>query len=189
MSVVKKGKKWHLAFRPFDKSGPIVNVSTHAETKGEAQFIEKSILRACRTGDYSRLDPDCREICIRMFENRKWKLPEGLGEGSERAEENLTLWRAVEIFLNDPQVKNMKCFDRYLSNLKNLVQWFGKTQPVESIRTKHVQQYQADRLAEGAAQSTVLLEKGTLSKMFQVLITHELIDHNPARGVKNRLFR
>ncbi len=184
MSVVKKGKKWHLAFRPFDKSGPIVNVSTHSETKSEAQFIEKTILRACRTGDYSRLDPDCREICTRMFENRKWKLPAELGEGSERAEENLTLWRAVEIFLKAPEVKAIKTYSRYQFNLKHIVGWFGKDFPLHDMKIKHVQQYQAHRLEQGAAQATAQHEIGTISKIFQLLISYELVEHNPTRGVR-----
>ncbi len=53
MAVKKRGKKWHFKIRVFGKE---VGVSTNARLKQDAEWIEKSLLTACRSGDYRSLD-------------------------------------------------------------------------------------------------------------------------------------
>ncbi|MBI5251161.1 MAG: hypothetical protein HY912_16860 [Desulfomonile tiedjei] len=67
----------------------------------------------------------------------------------------------------------------------HLVDHFGKDRPVKSLWVPEIKEYVAERLEKGSAPSTVNREKGTLSKLFQVLVELRRIDANPVRLVKN----
>lgn len=181
MAVKKRGKKWHFKIRIFGKE---VGVATTAKLKSEAERIEMAILTACRSGDYRGLDPTAREVCIRMFENQGWKLPPDLGT-EEKVAEELTLWKAIELCLKYPDVRNSTNRERHEQAFVRLVEKWGKDFPVKSIWIPQIKEYQLERLHDGAAPSTVNKEKAALSKVFQVLMELRHVDVNPARLVKN----
>lgn len=129
MVVKKRGKKWHFRIRIFGKE---VGVATPAKLKSEAERIEMAILTACRSGDYRGLDPVSREVCVRMFQNQGWKIPPDLGMGETVAEE-LTLWKAIELSLKYPEIRNSPNRERLEYSFAHLVQAWGKDFPVKSI--------------------------------------------------------
>ena len=181
MAVRKRGNSYSLRIRPF---GEEIGISTPAKTKQEAKRIEMALMTACRSGDYRGLDPVSREICIRLFKNKGWSIPSGLGPEEPVAEE-LTLWKSVEIFLKYPEIRASSERSRYEQCIVHLVEHFGKEQPVKAIWVPDVKGYMADRLAAGVAPSTANREKGTLSKVMQVLIEMRLLEANPCRLIKN----
>lgn len=181
MAVKKRGKKWHFKIRIFGKE---VGVATTAKLKSEAERIEMGILTACRAGDYRGLDPTTREVCVRMFQNQGWKLPPDLGT-EEKVTEELTLWKAMELCLKYPEIRNTPNRERLEYSFAHLVDEWGKDFPVKSIWIPQIKEYQINRLNDGAAAATVNKEKAALSKMFQVLMELRHVDVNPARLVKN----
>jgi integrase len=182
MSVIKRGNDYYIYFRPFGEE--LIGLKTSASTKREAKEMETMMLRACRTGDYASLDLEARELCVRMFRNKKWEMPSGLLL-AEDVKDELTLWDAVTLFLKHPEVKDAEVRERHEYCLSHLVEHWGKDFPVKSIWIPEIKQYQVDRVKQGAAPATVNREKSTLSKMFQVLMECRRVDVNPARLVKN----
>ena len=73
MAIAKRGKTFHIRFRPF--AGEVIGLKTTARSKTEAKHLEMAILTACRSGDYRALDPLSREVCVRMFRNQGWEIP------------------------------------------------------------------------------------------------------------------
>lgn len=181
MAIRKRGSVYHLRIRPF---GEEIGVATAASTKQEARRIEMAIMTACRSGDYRALDPVSRAACIQMFRNKEWAIPSELIP-EESGKEELTLWKAAELFLKYPEIKDSRERERYQQCIAHLTGYFGKEKAVKSIWVPEIKTYVAGRLAEGAAPSTANREKGTLSKMFQVLVELRLIETNPCRLVKN----
>jgi integrase len=180
--VTKRGKNFFLRIRPF--GGKEIGVKTQARSKTEAKQIEMAVMTACRSGDYSGLDPVSREVCLRLFLNRGLQIPAGLGVTTEVREE-LTLWKAIELCIKYPEVYNSPNRERHEQAFVRVVEKWGKDFPVKSIWIPQLKEYQILRLQEGAAPSTVNKEKAALSKMFQVLIELRHVDVNPARLVKN----
>jgi integrase len=181
MAVKKRGKKWHFKIRIFGKE---VGVVTQARLKSEAERIEMAILTGCRSGDYRGLDPISREVCVRMFQNQGWEIPPDLGTGGTVAEE-LILWKAMELCLKYPEIRNTPNRERLEYSFAHLVDEWGKDYPVKSIWIPQIKEYQVNRINDGAAAATVNKEKAALSKMFQVLMELRHVDVNPARLVKN----
>ena len=183
MAVMKRGGDWYIYFRPFkDKK---IGLKLDTTSKAEAKGIEAMLTRACRTGNYSGLDEDDGEACIRMFINQKWELPAELeGTVFEAPKEELTLWRATELTLKYPEVRNSANRARHEQAFVHLVEHFGKDFPAKSLWIPHVKQYQIERTNQGAAASTINKERAALSKMFQVLIELGHHDRNPVRMVK-----
>jgi hypothetical protein len=180
--VTKRGKNFYLRIRPFgDKE---IGVKTPARSKTEAKQIEMAVMTACRAGDYSALDIMSREVCLRLFRNQAMEIPSSL-MAQEPGQSELTLWDAIKIVLTDPEVRNTSNRERLEQCFFNIVKKLGKDCPVKSIRVPQIKVYRADRLKEGAAPGTVNREKSSLSKMFQILIEHDLVDRNPAREVRN----
>ncbi len=187
MAVKKRGKKgrWYVYFRPFAKKK--VGLRVDATNRKEAEQQEALLMRACRTGNYGILDDITREALVRMFHNQGWELPDVI-KGQHRVEQPravLTLWKAAELFLKSPDVVNSKERPRYEICLTHLVEYFGKDASMEELWVPSVKAYMAHRLGQGAAPATVNREKGTLSKVFQTLNEHRLIETNPARLVPN----
>ena len=182
MAIAKRGKTFHIRFRPF--AGEVIGLKTTARSKTEAKHLEMAILTACRSGDYRALDPLSREVCVRMFRNQGWEIPPDLGP-TEQVREELTLWKSMELFLKYPEIRNGAERERYEQCLVHLVDHFGKDRPVKSLWVPEIKEYIAERLKDGAAPSTVNREKGTLSKLFQVLVELRRLDANPVRLVKN----
>jgi integrase len=181
MAIRKRGSVFHLRIRPF---GAEIGVKTTASTKQEARRIEMAIMTACTSGDYRALDPVSRAACVQMFRNKGWAIPPDLAPQHQVTEE-LTLWKATELFLTYPEIRDSKERARYQQCLVHLIKHFGKEKAVNSIWVPEIKNYVAERLGEKAAPSTANREKGTLSKMFQVLVELRLIETNPCRLIKN----
>jgi integrase len=182
MAVKKRKKGFYIYFRPF--KADLVGVATPARSKTEAKQIEMEILKACRSGDYSFLDPTAREVCIRMFQNQKWAIPEDLGTDNPTSGE-LTLWKAIQLCLTCPGITDSSNRERNEQAFLHLVRLVGKDCLVKSIWVPEIEKYQMARIKEGAAPSTVNKEKAALSKMFQVLVKLRLVETNPAKLVNN----
>jgi len=181
MAVMKRGKVFYILFRPFDDK--LVGIKTFSGCKTEAKLIERAILSACKSGDFSALDPTSRELCLRMFVNQGKELPAGLSP--QRLAEELTFWEGAEIFLKYPGISDAKTRDRHEICLTNLAEYFGKDFSIRSMRVPDVKRYMFDRIKGGAAEGTVNREKGTLSRYFQVLMELEMVDQNPCERIKN----
>jgi integrase len=181
MAIRKRGSVYHLRIRPF---GEEIGVTTPATTKQEARRIEMAVVTACKSSDYRGLDPISRAVCVQMFKNKGLAIPSDLAPEKPVVEE-LTLWKAVELFLKYPEIQNSQERSRYEQCIVHLVEYFGKEKAVKSIWVPEIKTYIAERLVQGAAASTANREKGTLSKMFQVLVELRLIENNPCRLIKN----
>ena len=181
MSVEKRKTGFFILIRPFGDR--LIGVKTAARTKSRAKEMEMAILTACRSGDYRGLDPESREICVRMFRNQRWQVPADLCQ-KELVKEELTLWRAMDIFLNYPPVRNSKTKERYIYSLNHLVRKMGKDKPLRELWAPDLRLYQAERLAEGARPTTVNWETSTLSRLFRVMVEQRLVDTNPVRMVE-----
>ncbi len=181
MSILKRGKTYYLRIRPF---GELINVRTSALSKSEARGIEMALLTACRSADYRSLNAVAREVCARMFRNQGWELPPDLAP-QEQVQQELTLWRGVEIFLNYPEISRSAEKERYVMCFAHLVEHFGKDHALKGIRVPQIKEYMILRSNDGASPSQVNREKGTLSKMFQVLGELEFLEANPCRLIRN----
>lgn len=183
MAVKKRKGIFYIYFRPFkDKQ---IGVRLDATTKTEAQQIEAILTRACRTGDYSTLDAATREVAARMFVNQNWELPAELGGHRPRTpQEELTFWKASELFLKYPEVHAAKSKWRYECCLLHLSEKLGDDRPLKEIRIPDLKAYQLNRTGEGAAAATVNYELSTLSRVFGVMVELDLVDSNPVRMVK-----
>jgi len=181
MALKKRGDVWHLRIRPF--GGKQVWVSTGSALKSKAENMERQILVACGSQDYRALDPEARKSCLQMFKNQGWQVPPDLG-GEHQVTDELTMWRAVELCLKYPEVRNSTVRERLEQCFVHLVKHFGKDRPVKEIWIPQIKEYQIERANQGAAAGTVNREKSTLSKMFQVLIELRHMDVNPVRLVK-----
>ncbi|MBM3302196.1 MAG: tyrosine-type recombinase/integrase, partial [Deltaproteobacteria bacterium] len=181
MSVEKRKTGFFLLTRPFGDR--LIGVKTTARTKSRAKEIEMAILTACRSGDYRGLDPESREVCVRIFQNQGWEIPGDL-RAQEPPQKEVTLWRAVEIFLNYPSVRDCKAKYRYILCLKHIVRILGKETPIKEIWAPQVRMYQAERLASGARPTTVNWETRTLSRLFRVMVEMQIVSVNPVRLVE-----
>src|SRR5208283_2907874 len=104
MAVTKRKKGYYIYFRTFKQE--LVGVATDARSKTEARQIEMALLKACRTGDYEALDPTTREVCVRMFQNQTWALPDQL-ETTLPTSGELTLWKGIRRCLTYPGMKDL----------------------------------------------------------------------------------
>jgi len=183
MSVKKRGKHYYVYFRPFGDRK--VGLKVDARGKKEAEEIERMILRACRSWDFSALAPEVREPVIRLFRNQSWELPEQAQDVKVTAPEEMTLWKAILTTLKYPGVKDHPNRSRLETSFTHIVEHFGRDYPVKSMWIPEIKRYQVDRLAAGAAESTVNKEKSALSRMFQILVELRYMGVNPAREVRN----
>ncbi|MGO9569517.1 MAG: tyrosine-type recombinase/integrase [Desulfomonilaceae bacterium] len=181
MSVTRRGKVYHLRIRPF---GPaLITVRTRAQTKMEALRIERAVLNACESGDYRSLDPASRAVCIAMFRNRGLEILPDLSR-NEPVKEELTMWKAVDLFLNYPEIRESPTRWRYVCALTPLVKYFGKDRSIKTLWIPDVKAYRIERLNKGASPATVNREISTLSKLFGVLIEMQAVEVNPVRQVR-----
>jgi integrase len=119
-----------------------------------------------------------------MFKNQGWETPSDLVL-NEPIQDELTLRRAIELFIKYPGIHANPNRERYEQAFVHLVDHWGSERPVKSIWIPEIKEYQIERLSEGAAPSTINKEKSALSKMFQVLLELRQLEVNPARLVKN----
>jgi integrase len=179
--VTKKGLFFYIRFRPFDRAS--IDIKTYARSKTEAKQIECDLLTACRSRDYSFLNPVSREVCARMFNNRGWEIPSDLIVNPEVTSE-LTLFRACELFFKDAEINSSPSRWRYEYSGLHLLEELGQGKALKSIWVPELKRYQAIRKNQGAAPDTVNRELSTLSKIFQVMIELRLIKDNPVRLLK-----
>lgn len=186
MAVRKRGDKYHIRFFKDKKE---VWVTTSAALKRDAQAIEQDVKRALRTGDYSNLSLESRLVAIRLFQNQKWEIPKALVDAGNsyliepETKEKLTFWKAIELFLMYPEIKNSPNRERHIAALGNVIEEFGKDYPVNELWIPQIKGYQIKRLKEGAKASTINKEKAALSKMFKVLSELKYVHVNPAQKV------
>lgn len=180
MAVKKRRALWSLRIYVGGKQ---VWVSTGSPTKSVAESIERQIVVAWGAQDYRNLDPMARKACVKMFRNQGWQMPPDLASEQPITDE-LPLWKGAELCLKYPEVANSANREWHEQAFVHLVEHFGKARPVKEIWIPQIKGYQIERMAQGAAASTVNKEKGTLSKMYQVLIELRHVDVNPARLVK-----
>lgn len=184
MAIVKRNGGLSIYFKPF-KTEKIGIRLPDGVGKTEAKFIEAQLVRACRSGNYGALDAESRDVCIRMFHNRRWELPEDLG-GKPEPKHELTLWKACELFMRYPETraKSKKALRRHEQALVNLVEILGKDTSLKKLWIPALKEYQIDRLNSGAAPSTVNIELSALSRVFAVMVEMQLVEANPVRLVK-----
>ncbi len=183
MAVTKRGEAYFLRIRPFGRKE--IGVKTSANSKREAKRIEMAVMTACRSGDFRSLDSSAREVCLRMYQNHGWEIPPDLSLTDPTPKQELTLWRGVRTFLTYPEIKSCNERERYEQCFVHLLDFFGKDKPLKTLWIPDIKEFMAERLSLGVSPSTVNREKGTLSKMFQVLVELRLLEGNPCRMVKN----
>jgi integrase len=179
--VTKKGDFFYIRFRPFGRA--VIDVKTPARSKTEAKRIESDLLTACRSGDFSFLNPVSREVGIRMFKNRGWEIPSSLSLHFGVTEE-LTLKKTCELFFKYPEIEAADSKWRHKAAVFHLLKHLEPDKPLKSIWVPDLKRYQLERLNEEAAESTVNRELSTFSRIFGVMIERQLIDSNPVRLVK-----
>lgn len=184
MSVIKRGQRWYLNLYLY---GRLVNLRTFAASREDALDVERAILVALRSQDYSALSPVAREACIRLFHNRDWKIPDGLILSEKKVvkpTDGLTLKEAIEIFVNYPGIRGSAALKRYLSPLGRFLHKWGPDKHIKTIWVPDIRAYQAERLAEKACPSTVNKERGILSRLFRVLEELQYVHTNPCRMIE-----
>lgn len=179
MSIKKRGKGWSLRFRPF---GELDRVQLPVIAKLEAQQIKAELIKACRFGDFSGISPVAKKIAVRLYEKNERPLPFDVVVQKETPKE-LTLWQAVELFLNYPTVKDAKNKQRHIYSLRHIVKHFGKDRLVKEIWAPDIRGYQESRKGQEAAPSTINWETSTLRRLFGVLIELRAVKDNPVPAV------
>jgi integrase len=123
-----------------------------------------------------------------MFANQGWEIPSGLASDS-RPKEELTFWKACELFLKYPDVRKHPSRWRHEISLSHIVDKLGKDRPLKSLWVPDLRAYQAERINEGAAPGTINRELSTLSRLFGVMVELQLTETNPVRLVKRLSMR
>jgi integrase len=187
VAVVQRKGSWYAYFKPFGEKK--IGLKLDVSSKAEGQMIEMLLMRACKTGKYEILDQALREVCVRMFENQQWELPADLGGITVQVQapkEELTLWKACELFMKYPETraKKARALASYEGSMVHLVRLFGKEVPLKALWVPELKQYQVERLSEGAAPSTVNTEVSCLSRIFAVMVEMRFLDVNPCRLTK-----
>ena len=182
--VVKRNGHYYCYFSPFKTKK--VGLKLDVECKAEAKQVETMLLRACRRNDYSGLDSVSREALCRLFVNQNWELPHELSGIKEGPREELTLWKACEMFLKSPEIKarDYKAIARYKQAIINLARLLGKGVPLKEIWVPALKRYRVERINEGAAPNTVNIELSALSRVSVVMIEAQLLESNPCRLLK-----
>jgi len=179
MSLKKRGKGWSLRFRPF---GDLDRVQIPVSTKLEAQQIKAELIKACRFGDFFGMSPIAQKAAIGLYRKHDRPLPRDVVLEKELSGE-LTLWEAVEMFLNYPTIRDAKTKERHLYSLTHIVKHFGKDRIVKEIWAPDIRGYQEVRKAQKAAPSTINWETSTLRRLFGVLIELRAVKDNPVPAV------
>lgn len=192
MTAMKRtptAKYYSLAFYPWGKQ---IWVATDERNKKNALAIETEILKAVRKRiDYSELSHEAKTVCVRMFRNQGLQPPESLTNEFlntgpvEPPPQILTIERAFNQFLEYPEIKTSKPYERYKQCLVHFVDYFDIKAAIDRIDVPVLKQYRMDKLEEGLAPGTVNWQVGTLSKVFQAMIELGLLKFNPCRELKS----
>ncbi|MBI5249102.1 MAG: site-specific integrase [Desulfomonile tiedjei] len=182
MDVKKKGKVYYVRFRQGD--GVELAASTRTPLKRVAVGIAGAIDRAVRTRDYASLDPEAREVAMRLFKDKLDDFLPGLRK-VDNHERGMSLWEAMQYCLTYPEItaKGEEYRDRLKGCFCHLVLKLGKDRNIQAIGIRDLEQYKSDRLKEDAAPGTVNKELTALSKLFSVLVKNDFLDRNIVREV------
>jgi hypothetical protein len=177
---------WSLRFRPLGKQ---IRVTVNGGTEEAVLKARNEVERACKTGDFSRLSGIGREIARTSFEKSGFEPPSELLPDRFQPQiaqpGPLTLWGAVELFLNYPTIREDEANrERHIYALKHIVGFLGRQTAVEDIWVPEVRAYMESRKKSGAANTTINREKATLSKLFTVLEELREVPKNPCKLVK-----
>ncbi len=190
VGVKYRYRKWYIRFWRNHKE---TQMATEAQSKREAQNIEHMVKRALRTGDFSKLSRDARNICVRYHQNRQLKIPEELLQNDHgypiqtELYEELTLERAARLCYHDPDVQKKSSYykERFKQCVAHILEFMGPHSPAESIRPRDVKLYCKEREKQGAAPATITREKYIISKIYRHLMENDLLEKNPASLVKS----
>lgn len=183
MSVECKNKKFYIRFKPFDKQFRIGIKGCSG--KRQAQAVEFELVTAIREGRYSNMSELAKQTAIRLFTNQGWKLPDViLNDRKTPPEPVLSLWDAIRIFRSDPSFNEIKDVHRTEISLAHLVDFFKRGKSINEIKVPQLKEYRAYRQMIGIKNSTINRELSTLSKMFRILMEHELVSSNPCSQLK-----
>jgi hypothetical protein len=132
MDVKKKGKIYYVRFRQGD--GVELAASTRTQLKRVAVGIAGAIDRAVRTRDYASLDPEAREVAVRLFKDKLDDCLPGLRR-MDNHERGMSLWEAMEYCLTYPEITAKG--EEYTGRLKgcfcHLILKLGKDKNIQSI--------------------------------------------------------
>jgi len=184
MALKQRNGRWYAHFSPYGKEVGVVLQGITSEEQARRTY--GALVAACKNGNFTNLDNRTRDACARLFKNQGWVLPSELSLERKiyRPETELTLWRAIQIFVTYPTIRDSKTRWRYDYDLAHIVRYFGKDYPIKELWVPDLRLYQLSRQTNGAASSTINWELATLSKLFGVLEELELIDRNPCRRLK-----
>ncbi len=151
-----------------------------------AKQIDRALTAALKFNDFRFLDEDSRKACITLFRNKGKSIPPALlnSAGYQGAAEELTLIRAIEYALSDPEVLDLADPTRVDQAVSHVIAFFGPDFPVSQLKARQIKEFMLHRKNEGAAPATINRERSTLSKLFRVLIEAELMDRNPVKDTK-----
>jgi integrase len=152
-------------------------------TKRRAEQMDKLLTVAWDYNDFRYLDEETRRVCIELFRNYGREIPPALlnSVNHQGSAEELTLIRAIEYTLADPEVLRLTDPTRYEQSFAHVLKYWGPDFAVKDIQIRQVKEYMLKRQKEGASGSTINKERGSLSKMFKVLIEAHHLDRNPVR--------
>ena len=151
-----------------------------------AKRIDSALTAALKFNDFRFLYEDSRRVCITLFRNQGRTLPPALlnSAGYNGCAEELTLVKAVEYCLNDPEVLDLADPTRADQAFAHIIAYFGPDFPVSQLKARQIKEYMLARKSQGAAPATINRERSTLSKMFRVLLEAEVVDRNPVKDTK-----
>jgi integrase len=178
--------KWRVRFKRTAPDGKLEDIRVTLEnvtSERAARNIERALTAAIKYKDYRYLDDESRRVCIQLFNNRGWTLPPALvtSVGNQGAAEELTLIKAVDYVLSDPEVLSLVDPSRHEQSFAYIIAYWGPDFPVSHMSVRQIKEYMLKRKREGASGSTINKERGALSKMFKILIEGNLADRNPVR--------
>ena len=129
-AVEKRGKNadWSARFRVFGKQ---IRVSIPALSESDARRIRRELVFAFKVDEFSQLDAIGRAVARNIFRKSGYEVPPEL-EGRSLKEE-LTLWKATELFLNYPKIRNSKGLERHIYALKNIMNIWGKERIIKDL--------------------------------------------------------
>jgi integrase len=180
MSIALRKKTWTIVFRPFGQQ--IMLGLKDVDGKRQAAAIESELMYALQTKSYGGLTALARAACIKLFTNQEWELPEELLPPSKKPPETaLTLWRAIELFVESERYKTSKFPFRYETGIVHLVNHFGKKAIMKDIWVPEIREYRIKRQNQGKKPATVNREVSILSVIFANLTDHRLLEANPCR--------
>jgi integrase len=120
-------------------------------------------------------------VCIDIYRDYGWTLPPALinAVGNHGSAEELSLIRAIEYTMSDPEVHSVKDPSRYEQSFAHVLAYWGPEFSISELKARQLKEYMFKRKKQGAAGSTVNKERQALSKMFKVLKQADLVDRNP----------